>query len=1066
MHIKYKRTFIALLVILIFINLEIARGTPSSTWVQDFRPRTIEKSFEYIWGGDIYEFTGDDIILESSGLILYDEFNTLDSTRWTALSGGWAIEDGWLVAESAADWGFLEFNDLLGYAIYEVTLKSPGYNMLGLSLSRYSGDTSNPLSSTTSIASLSVKISAGTVYNPPPNSVNPIAPPIDQVFHLRIQYYGGGGGTAYYSGYLRMDDEWETVVAHQSTDAYSVVLRLTAYTPESPVLFDNIRVYRSLGIVVKDLPPGAVVELIEGNEVRKSVMASSPGIVTLNLADYIIPLRNWKMRIVIPPCTFLYLPGFHSGWGLGTSIVKSDSDYGVIIYRKRFSPPVSMSEVFWTIPPRAEVINLTIVSGSTRTAYEPASIDALGDLNLADFPLSGTVEVDEMLLYLKTPNIIDSLTVYRGGTPDSTHGWPGDAFRVDVKITDGVDPLEGANVQLQLKNRVSGSIIEVRNRVSNTLGEVEFDFNYPGASTAILTLAYYSPLGTEWYFGLRVYELKLETALTLTGPPISGSGIPLILTAYLYSGSVGISGQTVEFQVWTGSSWSTIGTDITDVSGYAEIAYTPPEPGLYSFRVVYTGSVYYTSSVSAPITVEVLPVPNLELTGPSYVGIGRVFQLLATLTYEGEPLEGKTVILEKSVDMEEWALVDVKITSDGGIAIFELSEEGRGVFYYRARFAGDDEYYRTTSNVVSIEIGLIPTTLTLEAPELANVTIPFTLTATLVDDEGNPISGRNIVFLKGTEVICEQLTSASGTVSCTIREVTPGNYEYSAHFEGDDVYAGSDSEVLPLTVYKLSVRLRIQRTVLESFVDEPLSFSVSATYANMTPIGGLTLYYYADGFLIDSGVTNSMGIMTGEIIFDSSGTHEISVMFEGDGLRAPAVATATAIIRKKSVTLNVEVRGTPEEGRPFYVVVSAVDSTGDPVAGVTVVLEKSTNREFIPLATNTTREDGTAVFRVVEESTGVYKYRVTLEETRVFSTARSNEIKVRVKLAFWKIVLLIIIAIITIAFLIFAFYIKRRKKKLPPPPPKEESKREEIEASGREIKEEGGIFEIFQAEEE
>ena len=669
-----KILLILLMMTLVFFNIGIVQASPSSyIWVQSFRPRIIERRFEYIWGGDVYKFTGSDIVLEDTGKILYDEFDTLDSAFWTILTGDWRASEGWLIGRSPSGWGIIEYFDDLKYAVYEATLKTPDPNILGISLSSLSGDTSNPDTSISITATIAPKVPAGTLYNPPPGSVSSICPATGEIFHIRIRYYESGG-TPYYSGYIYMGVSWYSVVVNEPTHTYPTYLRLLAYTPSSEVYFDSVRVYSDVYITVKNLIPGSVVELVEDDEVRETAMADASGDVKISILDYIIPLRNWKIRIIIPPCTFWYLPDSVNSWAIGTSIVKSDEPTGVIIYEKSFSGATAISQVNWVIPPRATVINLTLIHDSTRSAFMPTSSSPLGDLVMVHFDLEGTVDVDKMLLYLEVPNIVSELRLYKDGAPDPEDGWPGDSFQAKITVDDGVNTLSGSYVQLQLKNRVTSSIIDVRTAYTNAYGKVEFNFDYPAASTTVLAFSFYSPHGTEWYFGLKAVEVKLKTALILSGPSIMGEGKIFTLTARLYSGSVGIQGQPIKFQIWTGSSWHTIGTENTNSTGYAEIEYSSSTTGPLTFRAVYSGSIYYTNSVSSTLLVNILPSPTLTLAGPSCVGVGRTFQLVAILTHESVPLSGKTVVLEKSMDLDAWTVIDVKTANSEGVAVFNLTE--------------------------------------------------------------------------------------------------------------------------------------------------------------------------------------------------------------------------------------------------------------------------------------------------------------------------------------------------------------------------------------------------------
>jgi hypothetical protein len=91
------------------------------------------------------------------------------------------------------------------------------------------------------------------------------------------------------------------------------------------------------------------------------------------------------------------------------------------------------------------------------------------------------------------------------------------------------------------------------------------------------------------------------------------------------------------------------------------------------------------------------------------------------------------------------------------------------------------------------------------------------LTATLLDSEERPISGKTIIFeYKGSGAttwirIGTATTDANGNASVTATVSSPGTYDFRATFEGDSLYEGSSTTLTNITVKeKTGIILRVQ----------------------------------------------------------------------------------------------------------------------------------------------------------------------------------------------------------------------------------------------------------------
>ncbi|RLF08996.1 MAG: hypothetical protein DRJ98_08815, partial [Thermoprotei archaeon] len=870
----------------------------------------VERLFDEVWGGDTYYLSGSTIKRARSGYILVDDFEGALS-HWTPISGTWELDNGWLVGTPTTppNPAIIQYAYEFKYAVFEARLKADGYGLITQGLTFDPGDTQDPFTSPKTAASVAVKTGTTTAgYNPPHTVITlPGEVPVEEVFYLRI-YYKESSGWAKYDAYVKLEGgEWWVVVRDQSvlvSSPYPVWYRLA--TTDTKMACDYVYVYESPIVKVSNLPPYAAVQLVSGGEVLASALADSSGIAQLNVSEYLMPLRNVKVRVIKPPCVFRsYIEGslvvFCDG-GQGMAVI-GENGRVVLIYSYQFQETKAIRNVEWVVPSHAEVINLTLVLGGERVAVYPRSEATSGDYKLVDFYVD--MDVDSMELYMEAPNIIESMIVRSldRGMDNPPEGNPGENFEGVVKVSlDGV-PLEDALVDFKLIDRPTGTTIGSYSGYTNASGETAFSFTYLQYSTGFLSVARYPGSETPLYFGVAYFETKLNVSLNLKTPEEVEEGEYFDLTARLYAAERGIPEQEVVFQQWTGTSWVDLDTGVTDSSGYAIITVRALTAGVLRIRAVYEGNEYYTSAESNYVDILVKAKPICALTGPRIVYVNKGFTLTATLTRGGEPIPGKTIIFERSEDGVTWEEVGRGETNSEGKASLQVSEEEPSIVYYRARFPGDEKYAEAVSPVISVEVKLIPTTISLSLRGQTNATIPFSIEAVLTEEGGSSLQGRALTLYKDGEELETKATDSKGKAVFIVVEPTPGTYTYEVAFEGDEEHESARGRI-SVDVHKLSVRLTISSPRV-FFVDEECSVTVVARYMNGSPISGITLFLTAGNTELGNRTTDERGACVFKVSFKAPGRYDVVARYPGDELRHPGKARIRVTVSKLSVATRV-----------------------------------------------------------------------------------------------------------------------------------------------------------------
>jgi hypothetical protein len=203
-------------------------------------------------------------------------------------------------------------------------------------------------------------------------------------------------------------------------------------------------------------------------------------------------------------------------------------------------------------------------------------------------------------------------------------------------------------------------------------------------------------------------------------------------------------------------------------------------PGMYSGQLVITDSDGNTSTASFDAAIANLP--PVASAGPDTAAEWGV-----PVALNGSAVDPGTD--EQSLLTYSWNFGDGSPSASGGASVTH-AYAAPGT--YTATFAACDPYHACGSSTMHVVVSMRATTLTYTGPNQANSTKNVSLTAQLVDDLGQPVAGRVIVFTLGTQTI-SATTNASGVASATIRlNQKHGSYTVNAAFAGDVKYGSSN----------------------------------------------------------------------------------------------------------------------------------------------------------------------------------------------------------------------------------------------------------------------------------
>jgi uncharacterized membrane protein len=477
-----------------------------------------------------------------------------------------------------------------------------------------------------------------------------------------------------------------------------------------------------------------------------------------------------------------------------------------------------------------------------------------------------------------------------------------------------------------------------------------------------------------------------DSTVDVTSPHVANGSDPATVTVTL----VNESGQPV-----TGLDASAFAFSFDDTTATSDIVET--SPGVYELTATSetVGSDSFTVTVDGIILFE---TPVLEFSEPSTalfklagvdtnapVPAGETLSVTATVTNTGNTADSQTVTLTDTgfADTEQDA---VDVTLDPGASetvtlewVTDDGDIGSGLVT-----VASDNTSATRSVTVEPAVDADASAVTASSPHLADGSDAATVTATVVDTNGDPVTGLTAADFG--------LSVGDATVGSGPTETNAGVYEFTVT---DDT-----AETVPVTVTARGVALTDEPSV--EFVDPPAAFfDVNITGTNTPVRAGRTVTVTANVTNVgERADTQELAISTSSATFDRDATNvsldpgESTTVELGWKARSydEGEIVVTVASENASDTRSVTIR----QPRVSFVA-SDIDVTsphvanGEDAATVTVTLRNQSDRTPVtgvdPADFDIDAGDATVDNGVTETSPGVYEFTLTSTESGLEAVA-------------------------------------------------------------------------------
>jgi uncharacterized repeat protein (TIGR01451 family) len=224
------------------------------------------------------------------------------------------------------------------------------------------------------------------------------------------------------------------------------------------------------------------------------------------------------------------------------------------------------------------------------------------------------------------------------------------------------------------------------------------------------------------------------------------------------------------------------------------------------------------------------------------------------------------------------------------------------------------------------------------------------LSATLLDEFGNAISGVLVDFLVDGVLVGSGTTDGSGLASVTYNPITnnPAGspYTITAEFDGNDNY-NPTSGTNDLTVAKATTEIMVDNVIGNKGKTVNLIATLKDQYGNL--LAGRTVNFLVNGVNAGSAVTDINGVANKSYFINlNGGTYNIQVDFLGDDYYTASTATGTLKVPQADLYVKSWAsKNNPSVGESITITFKVGNRGPDTAENVVFVLKIPKGMEFV-----------------------------------------------------------------------------------------------------------------------
>jgi len=223
----------------------------------------------------------------------------------------------------------------------------------------------------------------------------------------------------------------------------------------------------------------------------------------------------------------------------------------------------------------------------------------------------------------------------------------------------------------------------------------------------------------------------------------------------------------------------------------------------------------------------------------------------------------------------------------GGAVTFAYSDLSQGSHSITVAYAGDSNFYTSTSNAVSLSISAATPTIALSAspvsPSAYGTSITFTAALTAPSGDPADVPTGTVQFFNGSTLLGSGTVNGSGNATLTLVGATAlptGTNSITAVYGGSTEFNTVTSSALSYTVTQIAGAVTVTSSLNPSTYGDSVTLSIAVSSSvGITPTGSVTIMDGATNLgtlsLISGATTLTVPVFT-------AGSHTITVTYSGD----------------------------------------------------------------------------------------------------------------------------------------------------------------------------------------
>lgn len=451
------------------------------------------------------------------------------------------------------------------------------------------------------------------------------------------------------------------------------------------------------------------------------------------------------------------------------------------------------------------------------------------------------------------------------------------------------------------------------------------------AGTSVLTASYAGSGQSAASVSGAVSQAVVATAqATTTSLASSASNVRV---GELFTLTATVTGNAPGGTVTFLSGLNVLGTATVNASGVAQLTTMLRASGNTPITATFSGDAANATSVAASITVRATngsapaapptpPATTTTLTSSAASALRNdpiTFFARVDRSVAGAVPGGTVSFFNGTTLLGSAAL-------SSGQATLTLTNLPVGAASVRAVYSGDGTSATSTSGVVSENISLAPSSVTL-AQSAASVAqgSPLTLTARVA---GNAAPAGTVTFYRGATVI-GTVTVADGLAALTVASLPVGTSVLTARYSGDTNNALSTSATsnVVVTAVPASTNLRLAGSPNHADAGEPIT--LTATVRNGSNPSGTVSFFNGSTLLGSAAVAGGEAVLA--VTSLPVGSASIVAVYSGDAANAASTSTAESeTIVAADTTTSLAVSSPTSAYGSAVLLTATVTGTGQP----------------------------------------------------------------------------------------------------------------------------------------